>query len=915
MVRERFASTGGGTDSDTDDDTATEDTTDDETTTERRRRETVTGDATDTATQDAADTTAADTDGTTDADTTDTTATTSDGTPETTTTTTSSITGSLRDTLAAFAPTGGGGTTTDTEPMPTDADADTSEQRRRETVTDPGATDADTPTGDTETDATATDGMDTEPETTTEPADEPMDTTPAEQQPPDDGLTDAQEQDIAAAFAEDSERVREAQQGVEAGGAPPEVVSTALELEQQVLAQNEELDATDVRITRDGDTLEAEFTQAGAEAAGLNRSVADVREQVAADTEFREEELQVERTDDGFRVGVEQVFTDEEAADFNRRLAGRREAIAENASRVASDVEAAARNTRLQTRRATAFENLNVDEQISIAFDEAVGRANTRRSTQRGNIPTDAATELEQSLEEETGAELDREDITVERVESDDGVRFEGGLSERGQQEVAGQRAPGSDLPVVGGPTAGIAESIVAADQAVEVPDLPQEAETLVPRDLTGASLGAAAGAAVVAPEPVTSASGALVLGGLATVGVGAEVAQRTGTFQGPPTARARVRGSELPVTDEGLPESELPVTDPTAFDDGELPVADPTVREEVKTPTGDVFDSELPVTDPDAFQQRELPVTDAGDADTATDATRDDSVVPGDFPLPGRDLPADPARDFIGSDPDAVFGTLELAKQIGRQRGRERARDQPTIGGEYIPADPFADEIDQPGPSTRERQQRDELVPFERTFPTGEQTVIGREVESPTEGEELLREAEQTFPTDTDTPLPGEEAIAGVFDRQEQATAQQVATRQDDLADVALTPRVATRPRLDTAADIDTAVDTQLRQQQELAQRQALAQQQVTQPRQATATAPGFGTPPETVFETRFGEGVGTPTTTTPATSRDIRLPDPPEPDDRDRDRDPLDLEAGLFENIVVPPQEAIEFDPIDEA
>jgi hypothetical protein len=85
-------------------------------------------------------------------------------------------------------------------------------------------------------------------------------------------VAEARQQDIDAALGEDVESVSDQQQGVETGG---QFSEQARELEQQVLDANPTLDAADVRVERDGDTLRTALTAQGAEQVGRNPSIRD----------------------------------------------------------------------------------------------------------------------------------------------------------------------------------------------------------------------------------------------------------------------------------------------------------------------------------------------------------------------------------------------------------------------------------------------------------------------------------------------------------------------------------------------------------------------------------------------------------------------------------------------------------------
>ena len=147
----------------------------------------------------------------------------------------------------------------------------------------------------------------------------------------------------------------------------------------------------------------------------------------------------------------------------------------------------------------------------------------------------------------------------------------------------------------------------------------------------TRSAVAGAALAGVAAPEPVSSGAGAAVLGGLAA---GAIVADT-------------VRRSEL---------------DPSEFNP-DIPELQPGQRQQNELEPGQRQQNELDAPSNDQIGQSELgigeqlnqPEITIGESTGGSTGTRpaDETVVPGDFPLPGRDVPADPSQEFIDRSPD----------------------------------------------------------------------------------------------------------------------------------------------------------------------------------------------------------------------------------------------------------------------
>jgi len=115
-------------------------------------------------------------------------------------------------------------------------------------------------------------------------------------------ITEAEQQDIDAAFGQVNNRVLQEQQGIEDTGAGSNAVAAAaMDFEQQVIRESSLADdPSDVRIVRDGDQLRAELTATGAEAARTNPSQQDIKQDVASRVDgVRPSDVQVRRRQDG----------------------------------------------------------------------------------------------------------------------------------------------------------------------------------------------------------------------------------------------------------------------------------------------------------------------------------------------------------------------------------------------------------------------------------------------------------------------------------------------------------------------------------------------------------------------------------------------------------------------------------------
>jgi hypothetical protein len=318
--------------------------------------------------------------------------------------------------------------------------------------------------------------------------------------------------------------------------------------------------------------------------------------------------------------------------------------------------------------------------------------------------------------------------------------------------------------------------------------------------------LGASA-AAVAAPEPVSTGTGVIV----------------GGTILG-----AAALGSQLRTEQ----------TD--AFSESELEVPDQRQPSEVAVP------------DQPGSGQSELPIADSPGAEVRV-PDRAPSQTTGEIDTP------DTAPGSTGSGEVAVSTSQLIQERSEREQNPEIGQDDIVTG---------IGQPDQPGPSTRERQERDDLFSPERTFPTGGGAVIGRSVAeeeatepSVTSEESLGRGASSAFGTGA-----GVGNIPGLFGG--------VGGREGN--DIDSLPAAESAVRSDTAqTPLSTqAIASETGLFEETAQPAEVAEPTVTE---TVATEPATG----------FGSGAGTRSGTS------TRLPRPDLDDDDDELLQPLNSQV----------------------
>lgn len=248
----------------------------------------------------------------------------------------------------------------------------------------------------------------------------------------------SKEQDKPKEEAEPPPKTPEPEQGVETEAKAGQVA--AVNFEEDIVNKYEQLDREDVRITRDGDTLEAELTSTGQEAMtaaqlGLNeRDIAVTGQgEVVPTSERGEQELTIRSIEDG----IEEQYPDAQSYSIE----------AGNGDNYAVEVTTAEGSTK-QFALGEDIPSPNTELTESQRFDKAAGKVNRQRSAQleaanqsqpqpdRDELRSD----LEQQLEEQAGVDFDQQsDIRYEEESRDGQTVLTAELTDRGEKTVAEQ--------------------------------------------------------------------------------------------------------------------------------------------------------------------------------------------------------------------------------------------------------------------------------------------------------------------------------------------------------------------------------------------------------------------------------------------------------------------------------------------
>lgn len=458
----------------------------------------------------------------------------------------------------------------------------------------------------------------------------------------------------------------------------------------------------------------------------------------------------------------------------------------------------------------------------------------------RREVFPEITSDLEEQLEEETGAELDSEDV---RLEFSEEGQVTGTLSKSGESEVAAQRAPLSNVPVAGGVLAqgaryrvGIQQTFRPASEAYKeaTPDLED----------VGGLLAVGAPAAVAEP----SLFGELGVGG-AALGIGALAVSAVAVD----TALGRPPEGE---TQTEVPRSDLMIDVAGAEQVGER---DTTAQfGEMPAPTEspeEPFPREVPEG---AIRDPQEPFPTEQDAPTETPS----EPFPGEVPV--GETPEQPSDPFPGDapapdDPQEPFP--EDAPPIDTGVGQ-------TVGGPAAFGTPVGQVVIGSGSELLEEEEetrrtitgedlaRDVPLPGEPGYGRIDRTVEGQRV--------LTWPGDSVFAEETTPREEFEEVSQRIREEAAQRTAQSPAERAGVLAaqrqNQALAPVSATGVGQGTVqVQVPSLAQT-------TGQAQATAQVNVP----GFGTPPGFGFPDEPGFPSEpidfitegLGYGFGTPTT-----------------------------------------------------
>ena len=511
---------------------------------------------------------------------------------------------------------------------------------------------------------------------------------------------------------------------------------------QERMAIGQLTDETDIKIDDieevdvTGDGIDVELTAQ----AGKKRAA----EAIAADTILGAEQIEVEEVDDGKYVGraseevieeiesqlkddrhtvpddVRQIATDDSFEDLDTGAvypAAQQETLAPGAGVQLGDGQLGAIDTATDIGVEIGEEIADtpiIGEGVDIAQDikEDISDRLLLSSDDPESFEFDdpeieaqVQSQVEPKLEEEFGVDLDaEEDIVIQ--EGDEDGEFVARLSPEGEETVAVETAPLADQPIVGRLTrtgASLRQDELRftdpyaeafEDRTPDRGDISNVIGDVVPDKATAATgaLGVT-GVGVKTGTGVTAATGTTAAAG---TGVGALIGVSAATGIGFASARVDDIEVEAAAPTEvgigtGIVEQELdPEIDPTQTTElqpeeaaafvGELsqPEDISPAATEVGVPTGTLFEPELGITE----QQTDVDVE-----GTFTE----DTVVPDEFPLAGRDMPADPRREFVtGESGEAVAGTSPVTEgQLREEEDKLGVPDDPFLESDRRLYDP----------------------------------------------------------------------------------------------------------------------------------------------------------------------------------------------------------------------------------
>lgn len=424
------------------------------------------------------------------------------------------------------------------------------------------------------------------------------------------------------------------------------------------------------------------------------------------------------RTDEGFelteeaREEVGEQYSQQQAAVLIQGTTERQRERLERLSALTT-ARQVSRGRMLQSARERAIDSLEADIFGPFAALEGEGLnagdvtvTQTDDDNLRASLSEEKQEEVEASyeeslvrdIEEQTGTELTRDDITIE--ETDEGYRAT--LSESGKRKVEIEKTPGEGLPIIGGVTT-TGTRIRRGIRSRTDPFAERWREVTPSKEDVYGLVGATAPIAAAEPTPIGETGLAIIAG----TGLSAAALQRRGNVLtgDDPSVSATTR---LPTTT-----ATVGIGDTYEIDEL-LPGESPQDRAELEV--GETDGSELPTPQTPDVDGSELSVGETDVSELTVPSQRETSL---------SILRTDPAQ--IG----------ELREEVEDEETDVEITEDDIITGLPKP--------DQPGPSTRERQRREDLTTPERTFPTGSSAVVGEQ--GVTEDvEQRVEEAEQPF-------------------------------------------------------------------------------------------------------------------------------------------------------------------------
>lgn len=284
-----------------------------------------------------------------------------------------------------------------------------------------------------------------------------------------------------------------------------------------------------------------------------------------------------------------------------------------------------------------------------------------------------------------------------------------------------------------------------------------------------GATIGTATAASPVVGDEAIGLPAAAVLGGIAVVSQATRRPGRTTEIPVPESGEV-LGGSELtPSENPRLGESEITPTRATDVPDAEIDISREDVRQINEIPVGE-----------GTREQAEIPIGDTGQ-EPETTGKAGETVVPDEFPTAGRDFPADPTREYV---PQADVGAA-VSDTPAEQMGEDL----------ITPTGPTIDEDTGSGVGEQTRE-----------FPTGEDSVVGRETTTEEVAEPEITVEDVTnelgFPSET---APGVGGVPGV------PPAPGISEVPEPAVEVNVTPEVGVGTGTGTGTDTvpETVVDT----------------------------------------------------------------------------------------------------------